>query len=89
MADSFPIDALVGVDEADLLLIKAACVNMLKEGKAVMSYQVGGRTTGKQIVANPGDVLKAARYALRLLDPAEYGGAIVTRTHAGFGGYPQ
>lgn len=83
-SSNVPIDFLVGVDEADLVAMKAKCVALLKEGKTVMSYTVqSGVSTGKQMVMPIPQLLNAVRYALQKIDPDTYG-LRISRTYASF-----
>ena len=57
--------------EINTIISKAK--TLLTEGKTLMAYGVGGRNATKQFTLPIDQVLREARYALKVLDPATYG----------------
>lgn len=74
-----PLDIFVNESESDVLAIKAQALKFFKEGKTIMNYGVAGRTVGKAMVGNPEEILAACNYALKALNPADYGDPPVDR----------
>lgn len=69
--------------EAEVLAIRTQAKTMLTEGKTLMSWGSGNTTTGKQFVMPVREVLDECRYALRKINPDDYG-ALVTRARCNF-----
>jgi len=69
--------------EAEVLAIRAQAKTLVTEGKTIMSWGSGNTTTGKQFVMPVKEVLEECRYALRKIDPAQYG-ALVTKARCNF-----
>ena len=67
----------IGLDESDLLAIRAKAVAMLTEGKTIMSYTDSGTSVSKQFAMPPAEVLAECRMALQQLDPDTYGTRVV------------
>ena len=62
---TLPIDTIVS--------IQTKAVNMLLEGKTVMSWQGEGVSATKSFAMPVSDVLEECDWALRSLDPSTYG----------------
>lgn len=88
MADQLPIslfiDAGYTVTEIPKIVeIRDTAMAFIAEGKTVMSWGSAGSSASKQMVGNPADILQACGYALRHLDPTNYG-YNQTRTRVNF-----
>lgn len=64
---------IVGFTIAEILRIQARAKEMLLEGKTLMSWGDSGSTVQKQFALPVDRVLDECAYALRRLDPANYG----------------
>lgn len=74
----------IGLTECELLAIRTKAVAMITEGKTLMSYSDSGSSASKQFAMPPKEMLAEAQYALGLLDPQQYSGAVrstVVRTN--------
>ena len=69
--------------EAEVLAIRATAKTLVTEGKTLMSWGSGNTSTGKQFTMPVREVLEECRYALRKINPDEYG-AHVTRAKCNF-----
>lgn len=61
------------LSEQQLLDIYNAAVALVLEGKTIMSYGGEGTNASRAFVANPMDIAKEARYALKQKWPKKYG----------------
>lgn len=66
----------IGLDEDELLAIKAKAVILITEGKTLMSYSDSGSSASKQFAMPPKEMLSEALHALRAIDPSKYGKAV-------------
>lgn len=78
MTSGVYIDPLI-LTEAEILAIYQAAIALIKEGKTVMTWQGEGTGATKQFSASPFDILREARYALKIKNPLKYG-YIATRS---------
>jgi len=63
----------IGLTECELLAIKAKAVQLITEGKTLMSYSDSGSSASRQMVLPAKEMLSEAMLALSRLDPATYG----------------
>jgi hypothetical protein len=63
----------IGLTECELLDIKAKAVQLITEGKTLMSYSDSGSSASRQMVMPAKEMLSEAMFALSRLDPATYG----------------
>ncbi len=63
----------IGLTECELLAIKAKAVQLITEGKTLMSYSDSGSSASRQMVMPAKEMLSEAMLALSRLDPATYG----------------
>ena len=63
----------IGLTECELLAIKAKAVQLITEGKTLMSYSDSGSSASRQMVLPAKEMLSEAMFALSRLDPATYG----------------
>ena len=66
------LDHLI-LTETELLAIYSAAIALITEGKTIMSWGGEGTTATKQFVANPLDIAREARHALKTKLPQKYG----------------
>lgn len=62
----------IGLEESDLLEIRATAVAAFKKGLNMVSYSDSGSSVSKQWAMPPKDMLAEVNYALYLLDPLQY-----------------
>ena len=72
--------------EAEVLAIRAQAKAMITEGKTLLSWSSGNTSTSKSFVMPVKEVLEECRYALRKINPTDYG-ALVTRARCNFDNY--
>lgn len=72
--------------EAEVLAIRSQAKTMITEGKTIMSWSSGNTSTSKSFVMPVREVLEECRYALRKINPTDYG-ALVTRARCNFDNY--
>ena len=72
--------------EAEVLAIRSQAKTMITEGKTILSWSSGNTSTSKSFVMPVREVLEECRYALRKINPTDYG-ALVTRAYCNFDGY--
>lgn len=72
--------------EAEVLAIRSQAKTMLTEGKTILSWSSGNTSTSKSFVMPVREVLEECRYALRKLNPTDYG-ALVPRARCNFDNY--
>ena len=77
---------LADFTEAEVLAIRSQAKTMLTEGKTIMSWSSGNTSTSKSFVMPVREVLEECRYALRKINPTDYG-ALVTRARCNFDNY--
>ena len=63
---------VTGFTVADVLAIQSKAIQMLKEGKTIMSWGDSGTSVTKQFPMTVKETLDECAYALRVLDPATY-----------------
>ncbi len=63
----------IGLSEDELLAIKTKAVEMIMQGKVLMSYADSSSSATKQFALPPKEMLAEALGALSQLDPAKYG----------------
>jgi hypothetical protein len=63
----------IGLTECELLAIKAKAVQLITEGKTLMSYSDSGSSASRQMVLPAKEMLAESLFALSRLDPATYG----------------
>jgi hypothetical protein len=63
----------IGLNEDELLAIKAKAISLITAGVITTSYSDSGTSLGKQITMNAKDMLAESLHALSLLDPQTYG----------------
>jgi monoamine oxidase len=68
----------IGLKEEQLLAIRDKAVEMITEGKTLMSYSDSGSSASKQFAMPPKEMLGEAMFALSRLDPQTYGRSITT-----------
>lgn len=81
-----PSGLFVDFSEAEVLAIRSQAKTMLTEGKTILSWSSGSTSTSKSFVMPVRDVLEECRYALRKINPTDYG-ALVTRARCNFDNY--
>ena len=81
-----PSGLFVDFSEAEVLAIRSQAKTMLTEGKTILSWSSGNTSTSKSFVMPVREVLEECRYALRKLNPTDYG-ALVTRARCNFDNY--
>ena len=69
--------------EAEVLAIRAQAKALVTEGKTIMNWSSGNTTVGKAFPMSVKEVLEECRYALRKINPDDYG-ALVTRARCNF-----
>ena len=62
----------IGLQEDELLAIRAKAVAAITQGLNIMSYSDSGSSVSKQWALSPKDMLAEANYALYLFDPQQY-----------------
>jgi hypothetical protein len=62
-----PEGLFVGLDLTDIQAIQSAAVNLLKQGKTMMTASVGGKSFSNQFPLPVDKVLRECRYAIQLL----------------------
>ena len=72
--------------EAEVLAIRSQAKTMITEGKTILSWSSGNTSTSKSFVMPVREVLEECRYALRKINPTDYG-ALVTRARCNFYNY--
>ena len=78
-----PSSIFADFTEAEVLAIRSQAKTLVTEGKTVMSWGSGNTNTSKQFTMPVREVLEECRYALRKLNPTDYG-ALVTRAYCNF-----
>jgi hypothetical protein len=81
MSDSYHynwLDPIIDT-EADVLAIRKKAMELLREGKTIMSWEGEGTQASKQFVAPIQEILAETRYCLKQKNPSKYG-AIVRQT---------
>ena len=63
----------IGLSEEELLAIKGKAVEMIMQGKVLMSYADSSSSATKSFALPPKEMLAEAMGALSLLDPLKYG----------------
>ena len=63
----------IGLTECELLDLKSKALQLIMEGKTLMSYSDSGSSATKQFALPPKEMLNEAMYALSRLDPGKYG----------------
>lgn len=63
----------IGLTECELLDLKSKALQLLMDGKTLMSYSDSGSSATKAFSLPPKEMLNEAMYALSRLDPAKYG----------------
>lgn len=63
----------IGLSEDELLAIKTKAVEMIMQGKVLMSYADSSSSATKQFALPPKEMLAEALGALSQLDPQKYG----------------
>jgi hypothetical protein len=63
----------IGLSEDELLAIKTKAVEMIMQGKVLMSYADSSSSATKQFALPPKEMLAEALCALSQLDPQKYG----------------
>ncbi len=63
----------IGLTECELLDLKAKSLQLIMDGKTLMSYSDSGSSATKQFALPPKEMLNEAMFALSRLDPATYG----------------
>jgi hypothetical protein len=81
-----PSGLFVDFSEAEVLAIRSQAKTMLTEGKTILSWSSGNTSTSKSFVMPVREVLEECRYALRKINPTDYG-ALVTRARCNFDNY--
>ena len=81
-----PSGLFVDFSEAEVLAIRSQAKTMLTEGKTIMSWSSGNTSTSKSFVMPVKEVLEECRYALRKINPTDYG-ELVTRARCNFDNY--
>jgi hypothetical protein len=81
-----PSGLFVDFSEAEVLAIRSQAKTMLTEGKTILSWSSGNTSTSKSFVMPVKEVLEECRYALRKINPTDYG-ALVTRARCNFDNY--
>lgn len=77
----------VNFSESEVLAILSKAKAMLMEGKTIMSYADQGTSVSKQFPMPVREVIEECNYALRVLNPDEYGLARSTRrVHSNYAG---
>ena len=71
---------------AEVLALRSQAKTMITEGKTILSWSSGNTSTSKSFVMPVREVLEECRYALRKLNPTDYG-ALVTRARCNFDNY--
>jgi len=81
-----PSGLFVDFTEAEVLAIRSQAKTMITEGKTLLSWSSGNTSTSKSFVMPVREVLEECRYALRKINPTDYG-ALVTRARCNFDNY--
>ena len=81
-----PSGLFVDFSEAEVLAIRSQAKTMLTEGKTILNWSSGNTSTSKSFVMPVREVLEECRYALRKINPTDYG-ALVTRARCNFDNY--
>ena len=81
-----PSGLFVDFSEAEVLAIRSQAKTMLTAGKTILSWSSGNTSTSKSFVMPVREVLEECRYALRKINPTDYG-ALVTRARCNFDNY--
>jgi len=81
-----PSGLFVDFSEAEVLAIRSQAKTMITEGKTLLSWSSGNTSTSKSFVMPVREVLEECRYALRKINPTDYG-ALVTRARCNFDNY--
>ena len=63
----------IGLSEDELLAIKTKAVEMIMQGKVLMSYADSSSSATKQFALPPKEMLAEALFGLSQLDHAKYG----------------
>lgn len=63
----------IGLTECELLDLKSKALQLIMDGKTLMSYSDSGSSATKAFALPPKEMLNEAMYALSRLDPAKYG----------------
>lgn len=63
----------IGLTECELLDLKSKALQLLMDGKTLMSYSDSGSSATKAFSLPPKEMLNEAMYALSRLDPDKYG----------------
>lgn len=72
---------------SDVQAIQAKATELILQGKTIMSYGDQGTSVSKQFPMEIDMVLEEVNYALRELDPDEYGSnRELRRAHSNYGG---
>ena len=66
----------IGLTECELLDLKSKALQLIMDGKTLMSYSDSGSSVTKQFAMPPKEMLGEAMYALSKLDPDTYGKSI-------------
>ena len=66
----------IGLTECELLAIRTKAVELITEGKTLMSYSDSGSSASKSFAMPPKEMLAEAQYALGILDPQQYPGSV-------------
>lgn len=63
----------IGLTECELLDLKSKALQLIMDGKTLMSYSDSGSSATKAFALPPKEMLNEAMYALIRLDPGKYG----------------
>lgn len=63
----------IGLTECELLDLKSKALQLIMDGKTLMSYSDSGSSATKAFALPPKEMLNEAMYALSRLDPGKYG----------------
>jgi len=63
----------IGLTECELLDLKSKALQLIMDGKTLMSYSDSGSSATKAFALPPKEMLNEAMFALSRLDPAKYG----------------
>lgn len=63
----------IGLTECELLDLKSKALQLIMDGKTLMSYSDSGSSATKAFALPPKEMLNEAMFALSRLDPGKYG----------------
>lgn len=74
MSDTYiPTGIFNLLSEDDILAIQAKAIQLIKEGKTIMTYTGEGNEWQKEFTMNPRDIMVECNYSLKYVNPDFYG----------------